>query len=50
MPLAANGAPDILGDDAWALVRPDRPAPEDRLAKGADPTDLDRVIGALEAI
>ena len=50
MPLAANGAPDILGDDTWALVRPDRPAPEDRLAKGADPSDLDRVVGALEAI
>ena len=23
----------ILGEDAWELVRPDRPAPEDRLAK-----------------
>jgi hypothetical protein len=48
--LSDAGARDVLGDDAWALVRPDRPAPEDRLTKGSDPEDLDRVVRALEAI
>ena len=50
MPLAGNGTSEILGEDAWALVRPDRPSPEDRLAKGASPAELDRVVAALEAI
>ena len=50
MPLATNGAREILGENAWALVQPNRPAPEDRLAKGASPAELDRVVAALEAI
>ena len=29
-------ARDALGDPTWELVRPDRPAPEDRLARGTD--------------
>jgi hypothetical protein len=40
----------ILGDEAWALLRPDRPVPEDRLAKGSDPSELGRVVDALEAV
>jgi hypothetical protein len=43
-------AREILGDEAWALVRPDRPAPEDRLAKGIAPRELARVVDRLEAI
>ncbi len=45
-----DAAHAILGDQAWALVRPDRPAPEDRLAKGSDPSELGRVVDALEAV
>ena len=40
----------ILGEDAWELVRPDRPAPEDRLAKGIPPRELAQVVDALEGI
>jgi hypothetical protein len=40
----------ILGEDVWELVRPDRPPPEDRLAKGIPPRELARVVDALEAI
>jgi hypothetical protein len=40
----------ILGDEAWALVQPDRPAPEERLARGIPPRDLARVVDAFEAI
>jgi hypothetical protein len=40
----------ILGDEAWDLVRPDRPPPEDRLARGLPPADLSRVVTALEQI
>ena len=40
----------ILGDEAWQLIRPDRPAPEDRLARGVAPEELRRVVGSLEAI
>jgi hypothetical protein len=45
-----DAARGILGEDAWALVRPDRPAPQDRLARGIPPSDLERVVDALEAI
>jgi hypothetical protein len=40
----------ILGDEAWELVRPDRPAPRDRLAKGIAPRELGRVVDAMEAV
>lgn len=40
----------ILGDEAWQLIRPDRPAPEDRLARGVAPEELRRVVDSLEAI
>lgn len=40
----------ILGAEAWELVRPDRPAPQDRLATGIRPRDLERVIDTLEAL
>jgi hypothetical protein len=50
--LEANGeaARAILGDEAWALVRPDRPAPQERLGRGIPPRELERVVDALEAI
>lgn len=48
---AGNEAPRaILGEDAWQLVRPDRLAPQERLAKGIPPSELQRVVDALETI
>jgi hypothetical protein len=40
----------ILGEDAWEVVRPDRPPPEDRLAPGIPARELARIVDALEAI
>jgi hypothetical protein len=40
----------ILGGETWELVRPDRPPPEDRLARGVPIAELDRAIAALERV
>jgi hypothetical protein len=48
--LDRDTARSILGEDVWELVRPDRPPPEDRQAKGIPPRELARVVEALEAI
>jgi hypothetical protein len=40
----------LLGDEAWALVRPDRAAPQDRLAHGIPPDELAHTVEALEAV
>jgi hypothetical protein len=40
----------LLGPEAWELVRPDRPAPTDRHAAGADPEAVRRFVEALERI
>jgi hypothetical protein len=40
----------LLGDEAWALVRPDRTTPQDRLGRGMTPAELGRAVDALEAI
>jgi hypothetical protein len=40
----------VLGDDAWELVRPDRPEPRDRHGAGINEADLDRVVTALEHV
>jgi hypothetical protein len=40
----------ILGESTWSLVRPDREAPDDRLARGIPPDELARVVDSLEAI
>jgi hypothetical protein len=45
-----DAARAILGEETWALVRPDREPPEDRLAKGIPTRDLERVVDALEAV
>ena len=39
-----------LGESTWSLVRPDRPAPDDRLARGIPPDELPRVVDSLEGI
>jgi hypothetical protein len=38
----------LLGDEAWELLRPDRPAPADRNAPGVTQRQLERCIDALE--
>jgi hypothetical protein len=38
----------VLGDPAWNLVRPNRPPPEDRLARGIPISDLRSVVESLE--
>lgn len=40
----------LLGDEAWELVRPERPAPRDRMTRGIAPHDLERVVDGLEGV
>jgi hypothetical protein len=40
----------VLGEEAWALLRPDRPVPGNRNAPGIAPDELDRLVGVLERI
>ncbi len=44
----AQKARELLGEEAWELVRHDRPPPEDRLARGIEPDALGRVVASLE--
>jgi hypothetical protein len=39
-----------LGDELWELVRPERPPPEDRLARGAPINDIRCVVESLERL
>jgi hypothetical protein len=43
-------ARELVGDNAWELVRPDRPPPSDRLARGPAPADLRVVVEELERL
>jgi hypothetical protein len=43
-------AETVLGPEAWELVRPDRAAPADRLARGIAPDALRRVVDSLERV
>jgi hypothetical protein len=40
----------LLGDEAWEVVRPDRPPPEDRLARGLPINQIGRVVQSLERL
>ena len=40
----------LLGDEAWRLVRPDRPAPHDLLARGLPARRLAAVVDVLEKL
>lgn len=40
----------LLGEDVWELVRPDRPAPDDRTAHGLEPAAIERAIDSLERL
>ena len=45
-----EAARDLVGEETWELVRANRPAPEDRLARGISPQALDGVVDSLEAL
>jgi hypothetical protein len=45
-----DAARAILGERGWALVRLDRPAPDDRLARGIPPGELAGVVDTLERL
>ena len=43
-------APDLLGDELWAIVRPDSPEPADRMAAGLSPAMFRTVLDRLESL
>jgi hypothetical protein len=43
-------AKDILGDEAWELLQPDREPPQNRNAPGIATDELGRLVGVLERI
>ncbi|HUZ83945.1 MAG TPA: hypothetical protein VMU66_04575 [Gaiellales bacterium] len=43
-------ARSLLGPVAWELVRPDRPEPANRFARGARPEELEELVAALERL
>lgn len=43
-------ARELVGRQAWDVVRPDRAPPTDRMAAGPTPADLSDVVDELEAI
>jgi hypothetical protein len=43
-------ARELVGNEAWDVVRPDRPGPDDRMAAGPSFADLRVVVEELEAI
>lgn len=45
-----GAAGDALGAETWELVREDRPEPEDRLERGAEPALLGRLVDSLERL
>jgi hypothetical protein len=48
--LEPGRARELVGSDAWEVVRPDRRAPDDRMAAGPTISDLRVVVEELEAI
>jgi hypothetical protein len=48
--LRPERANTLLGDDAWKLLRPDRPAPEDRTAPGLPLRRLRALVDTLERL
>ena len=43
-------ARELIGVEAWELVRPERPPPSDRLAPGPSASHLSKVVEELERI
>jgi hypothetical protein len=48
--LSLPRAPGLLGDELWAVVRPDAPAPDDRMAPGLSPSTFRSLLDRLEAL
>ena len=48
--LRPERAKTLLGDDAWTLLRPDRPPPEDRTAPGLPLRRLRALVDGLERL
>lgn len=48
--LRPERAKTLLGDDAWKLLRPDRPPPEDRTAPGLPLRRLRALVDTLERL
>ena len=47
---APERAAELVGPDAWELVRPDRPAPPDRAARGIPLETAARAVDGLERL
>lgn len=45
-----EAARDILGELTWELVRPNRPPPQDRFARGISTAELGKIVDSLERI
>jgi hypothetical protein len=43
-------ARELVGADVWELIRPDRPAPDDRAAPGLPLATVERAVGDLERL
>ena len=43
-------APALLGDELWAIVRPDAPAPDDRMGPGLSLSKFRSLLDRLEAL
>ena len=50
MDLAHPGAPAVLGEALWAIVRPDARSPDNRMAPGLSPSMLRPVLDRLETL
>jgi hypothetical protein len=48
--LRPERAKTLLGDDAWTLLRPDRPPPEDRTAQGLPLRRIRALVDILERL
>jgi len=48
--LRPERAKTLLGDDAWKLLRPDRPPPEDRTAQGLPLRRIRALVDTLERL
>jgi hypothetical protein len=46
----APRARELVGREAWEVVRPDRPPPADRMAAGPTVAELELVVAELEAL
>ncbi|HZT84560.1 MAG TPA: hypothetical protein VE984_03960 [Gaiellaceae bacterium] len=48
--LRPDAARDLLGDEVWELLRPDRPEPDDRFARGVPRGRVAAVIERVESL